>query len=182
MVTDKAKIKTSEFPDSFFKLGEVVEGEVIEHKRKAVFLDIGKTTGIIFGREYIEAQRELKKAKPGDKIKAKIIEIDGEGGYVELSLKSASKEIQEDLLRELQAKGEALKVKVVDFNRGGLVLKFKDFSGFLPTSQMKKEHFPKADTDKEILSQLQKFVGQTLEVKIFSYSPKQKRLVFSERI
>lgn len=180
----KTKVKTSSFPDSFFKVGELVEGEVIEHnqKNKAVFLDLGKATGVIFGREYLEARNQLKKVKVGDRLRAEVVGLDGEDGYIELSMRGAEEEVKKNFIKEVMAKGEILEGEVVGLNRGGLVVQLKDFSGFLPTSQMKKEHFPVGKTDEEILSQLKKLLGEVVKVKIFSYSPKQNRILLTERI
>ena len=181
MAKIKPKIKKSFIADSFFKIGELVEGEFLGAKGREAYIDLGKATGIIFGREYLEAVNVIKKLKRGDKVKAKIIELDGEGGYIELSLKEAFLELEEGQLKEVFSKGEIVEARVVGANRGGLLLQYRNFSGFLPTSQMSKEHFPKGKTDQEILDQLQKFIGQTFKVKIFNYSPKQKKVIFTEK-
>ncbi len=181
METKTTKIIKRRTNNIFLKAGETIEATVLEQKNKLAFFDLGQSTGIIFGREYFEARNVLRKLKPGDKVKVKIVEISGENGYIEVSLKEAYRDFQGEVLKNIQEKGEIVEAKVVGANRGGLLLKLNNFSGFLPTSQMSKDHFPKGKTDKEILDQLQKFIGQTLEVRIYNYLERQKKLIFTEK-
>mgnify|MGYP001562692377 CR=1 FL=1 len=68
----------------------LVEGVVIEVKRSAVYVDLGSFgTGIIYGREFLNAKDIIKKIKEGDIVKAKVIQCENDDGYVELSLKEA---------------------------------------------------------------------------------------------
>ncbi len=181
---NKSKQKQKKFikqNNTFFKGEEMVEATVLEIKNKVAYFDLGKSTGIVFGKEYLEAKNTIRKLKPGDKVTVKIIEINGEDGYIEVSLKEAYQNFQGETIKNIQEQGKTVGAKVIGANRGGLLLKFGGFSGFLPTSQMSKEHFPKGKTDQEILDQLQKFIGQTLEVKIYNYLAKQRGLIFTEK-
>src|SRR6185503_1859123 len=56
-------------------------------------------------------------------------------------------------------------------------------AGFLPASQLKAEHYPRvSDGDKDkILEELRKLVGQKLAVAMIGASPKQGKLIFSEK-
>jgi len=72
------------------KEGAIVDGQVIEIEKNALFVDLGPIgTGIIFGREYINARDTIKKIHVGDTIAAKVVLSENEDGYVELSLKEA---------------------------------------------------------------------------------------------
>jgi small subunit ribosomal protein S1 len=68
-------------------------------------------------------------------------------------------------------------------NKGGLMLVWQGISGFLPASQLKTEHYPRvADGDKDrILEELRKLVGQKISVAIIGASPKEGKLIFSEK-
>ena len=49
----------------------LIEGPVIEIKRNSVFVDLGHWgTGIIYGREFLNAKDIIKKIKVGDIVKA----------------------------------------------------------------------------------------------------------------
>jgi len=166
------------------RLGEIVEGKVIGYSKKAVFLDLGSWgTGIIYGREFLEAKEVLKDLKIGDNLLVKIIELENEEGYIELSLKEAGKEISWETLKQVKEKGEILKVKILGANKGGLLAEISGIPAFLPVSQLSPEHYPRVvDADKsKILTALQKFVGKELEVKIFDLSAKEEKLILSEK-
>jgi len=69
-------------------------------------------------------------------------------------------------------------------NKGGLILSWQGIQGFLPASQLAKEHYPRVpegDKDK-ILSELGKLVGIPLVVRIITADAKEGKLIFSERV
>lgn len=166
------------------RIGEIVEGKIIGFGQSAVYIDLGAIgTGIIFGREFNNARTELKKHGIGEKIRAKVVDLENKDGYIELSLSEAGKDIGWEELRARKERGETIKVKVVGANKGGLLAEVKGLQGFLPVSQLSPEHYPRVEgADKEkILERLQKLVGEELEVKIFDIIPKEDKLIFSEK-
>jgi small subunit ribosomal protein S1 len=72
---------------------------------------------------------------------------------------------------------------VKEANKGGLMLDWQGIPGFLPASQLKAEHYPRVlDGDKDkILDELRKLVGTTLPVSLISATPKEGKLIFSEK-
>src|SRR3989338_5798649 len=89
------------------KVGDVLEGTILGKESGAVYLDLGEWgTGIIYGREYYQAQDTLKGVKPGEKLTAKIVELENEDGYRELSIKEAGEEMAWSILRQKQITGE----------------------------------------------------------------------------
>ena len=99
-------------------IGSTVEGVVVAKDRSAIYIDLGSFgTGIIYGREYFEAKEIIKSLGIGDKVFAKITEMENEEGYRELSLKDASKDMSWQKLRDLKDKGEIVKVKVSGVNK-----------------------------------------------------------------
>jgi len=167
------------------KIGEIIEGKVIGKERQGLFLDLGALgTGIIYGKEFQEAKNELKNLKIGDSVFAKIIDLENEEGYIELSISQASNELIWEGLSLKKENGEVIVAKISGANRGGLLTEISGIPAFLPVSQLLSEHYPRVeggDTAK-ILKELQKFVGKEMEVKIFDLSPKEKKLILSEKI
>jgi len=166
------------------KIGEIVEGKVIGKGRSSLFVNlIPWGTGIIYGKEFQEAKDNLKNLKIGDTIFAKIMDLENEEGYIELSISGASKELTWEALKQKKEKGEILTVRILGANKGGLLSEISGIPAFLPVSQLSPEHYPKvegADTTK-ILRELQKFIGQELEIKIFDLDLKQEKLILSEK-
>jgi len=166
------------------RVGEIVEGKIIGKGQSTVYVDLGnKGTGIIYGREFHAAKNELKRLKTGDSVFAKIIELETENGYIDLSLTEAGREMGQEQLKQKKEEGQTVKVKIVGANKGGLLAETDGVRGFLPVSQLSSEHYPRVEgADKnKILSHLQQMVGQELEVKILNMDPKKEILVFSEK-
>ena len=166
------------------QIGKIVEGKIIGKARSTVFLDLGALgTGIIYGREFKESKNEIKNFKMGDTILAKIIDLENEDGYIELSLNQASNEMVWERIREKKEKGETIMIKILGANKGGLLTEISGIPAFLPVSQLLAEHYPKVekgDTAK-ILKELQAFIGQEMEVKVFDLDPRQNKLILSEK-
>ena len=72
---------------------------------------------------------------------------------------------------------------VEEANKGGLILSWQGIQGFLPASQLSKEHYPRVpEGDKEkILGELMRLVGHPLSVRIITADAKEGKLIFSER-
>ncbi|OGZ17481.1 MAG: 30S ribosomal protein S1 [Candidatus Nealsonbacteria bacterium RBG_13_36_15] len=167
-----------------FKIGEVVEGKIIGIERAAIFLDLGiQGTGIIYGKEFFEAKEILKNQKIGDKLHAKVVASDNEEGFIELSLAQAKKEITWQNLSQQQKEGEIIKAKILKANKGGLMTEIGNIPAFLPVSQLAPEHYPriKGGESSQVLRELQKFVGQELEVKILTLNQRNNQLILSEK-
>ena len=63
------------------KVGEIVEGTAIEKRGAKLFIDLGnRGIGVVYGREYYEAQDLIRNIEIGDKVTAKVIEIEKDEG------------------------------------------------------------------------------------------------------
>lgn len=166
------------------KPGEIAEGTVVEKERGVLFVDLGiRGMGIVYGREYKAAEDLIKPLAPGDTIHAKIVELDNDEGYIELSLKEAGDEKRWIKLREMRDKGDTVELKITEANRGGLIMELEGIKGFLPASQLSIKNYPRVEGgDKErILQELQKLAGTTLRVKVIDLDPREQKLIFSEK-
>lgn len=169
---------------SAFSTGSIVEGMVVAKDRSALFIDLGpQGTGVIYGKEFYEVKEIIKNLNIGDTVFAKIVEMENEDGYRELSLQDATKEIGWQKLKEMKDKGEIIKVKITGVNKGGLLTNINNMPAFLPVSQLSSENYPRvSDADKQkILKELQKFIGSTLEVKILDLLAQENKLILSEK-
>ncbi|MDD2696549.1 MAG: S1 RNA-binding domain-containing protein [Candidatus Pacebacteria bacterium] len=166
------------------QVGKIVEGKVIGKARSAIFLDLGPIgTGIIYGKEFQEAKEALKGLKIGETLFSKIVDLENDQGYIELSLSQASDELTWEKLRQVKEKGETITVKISGANKGGLLSEVFDVPAFLPVSQLLPENYPrveKGDTSK-IIKELQKFIGKDMEVKVFDLDSREGKLILSEK-
>ncbi|MFA4937219.1 MAG: S1 RNA-binding domain-containing protein [Patescibacteria group bacterium] len=166
------------------KVGDLVEGKIIAISKSEVRLDIdGLTTGIIRSRELFDESGEYTTLKLGDKVQATVLESENENGEMELSFRRAGHQKAWDKLEDLKSQSGIVIVKVVDANKGGLMVKLGHMPGFLPVSQLTVEHYPRVEGgDKgRILELLKKFIGQNFEVKIITVDEADEKLIVSER-
>ena len=164
--------------------GDLVEGTIIAISRGRVYVDLPPFgTGLIYGREYLNAADVLRKANPGDTISAKVVDPAGRDGYIELSLKEARQAAIWGEAEQAIAAETLYTLTAEEANKGGLILSWQGIQGFLPASQLTKEHYPRVpegDKDK-ILGELAKLVGKPLSVRIITADAKEGKLIFSER-
>jgi len=166
------------------RLGEVVEGNVVGTGKSAVYLDLGPIgTGIIYGKEFKEAKTILKDLKIGEKILAKVVGLETEEGFFELSLREANQEVTWKKIEELKEKGESVSIIVLGANKGGLLTQVFNVPAFLPVSQLSSENYPRIeDRDPgKILKELQKFLGKEMKVKVLDFLAKENKLILSEK-
>lgn len=86
-------------------------------------------------------------------------------------------------IREKKEKGEVIATVILNINKGGLIVEVNGIQGFLPLSQLSPEHYPKVDggDTAKIVQNLQKFRGQSFNVKILDFSEGENKLIVSER-
>lgn len=166
------------------KAGEVIEGHVLSKTAKNLYIDLGIFgIGIVYGIEFANAQNIIKNLKIGDSVFAKIVEVENEAGLRELSLAEAQSQKSWDLIRELKRTNKVVATKIINANRGGLMIEISGVAGFLPVSQLSNDHYPRVEGgDKtKILEELLKFVGQDFKVRVLDFDSKEGKLIVSEK-
>ncbi|MCD5381242.1 MAG: S1 RNA-binding domain-containing protein [Candidatus Pacebacteria bacterium] len=179
-VMDRLLIDTPDTP----KVGEVVEGTVSAIGRAKVYIDIMPFgTGVIYGREYMNARDILRKVAPGDTIASKVVMTENDDGYIELSLKEARQALIWADAESAVSNATILSLEVKEANKGGLIIDWQGIQGFLPASQLSSENYPRVtDGDKDkILTALNELVGKNLSVVMITADPKEQKLIFSEK-
>lgn len=169
---------------AFFREGDLVEATLLKKEPRACYFDLGHGgTGRIYGAELLNARNMLKSVKPGEKLNAKIMSLEDESGYIELSLSQADRQKSWATIQDLRDKDEAIKVTVTGVNTGGLLAEVGGMKAFLPVSQLSNEHYPRVNDGNrdKILEELKKFVGTELSVKIHDFNPRANKLIISER-
>ena len=168
------------------KQGSLVQGEILSVSKNAVMIDLGSLgTGIVYPGEFYDNTSLQKALQAGQHISAVFLDIEDEDGlgYRDLSLKRAQRTTAWEDIKEKKDKGEIISTKIVNINKGGLIVELNGVQGFLPLSQLSPEHYPKVeggDTTK-IVQALQKFRNQDFQVKILDFSEDENRLIVSEK-
>ena len=167
------------------QVGDVVQGTVVSTGRREVRLDsAGILTGVIRGRELFAEAAEFRNMKPGDGVEATVLDLENEMGELELSFRFAGQRKAWDELRHLFTTQETIDVRVLEANKGGLLVRVGHVTGFLPVSQLSPDHYPRvAGGDKnKILEKLKSYVGETMKVKVLDVQEAEEKLIVSEKV
>jgi small subunit ribosomal protein S1 len=84
-----------------------------------------------------------------------------------------------DRARQIYEQDETVSLKVVDFNRGGLLVEGSDLHGFVPISHLVDIPSEQAEEERDQL--LSKYIAGCLSLKVIECDPARGRVVFSER-
>ncbi|RJQ13753.1 30S ribosomal protein S1 [Candidatus Parcubacteria bacterium] len=166
------------------KVGEIIKGNIITKKGNTLYIDLGNfRTGIVYGQEFYLAKEFIKSLKEQDPVSIKVLDLENEDGYVELSLAQAGLSLGWQKLAQIKDEKTTVSVKIEEANRGGLIAALEGQKAFLPVSQLSNEHYPRIEEGQKdkILEELQKLVGVDLEVRIIDVDPSTNKLIISER-
>jgi small subunit ribosomal protein S1 len=166
------------------KAGDMVEGKLISVGKNEVYVDLeGYGIGVVRGRELYDDEATLSALKPGDQIFVSVVDPENKDGIVELSLRQAGQERVWQTLREKMESKEVVRTKILEANKGGLMVEINNVTGFLPVSQLSLEHYPRVeDGDKNrILGVLQSYIGQLFDVQIITADAQEEKLIVSEK-
>lgn len=166
------------------KVGDVASGKALEINKNGLIVDLENfKAGLVLMKELKENPEYFKSIKMGDKITVKIINLENEDGFVEVSLKEAGSEQGWKELEEAMQTKRVIEAKVLKANKGGLILDVKKNQAFMPVSQLSSEHYPRVEGGdaQKILQALQKLVGKILKVKIIDLNYRDEKLIVSEK-
>lgn len=164
--------------------GANAEGTVLDIDKNSMYIDLSPFgTGIVFGREFLSIKDIIKNISVGDSITAQVIETEGYKGYIELSLKEARKATIWQEAEQFRKDGTVLSLTVKEANKGGLMIQWQGITGFLPASQLGPDNYPKVSGgDKNrILMELEKLVGQKLDLQVITVDLEEEKLIFTEK-
>jgi 4-hydroxy-3-methylbut-2-enyl diphosphate reductase len=152
--------------------GQIVEGLIVHLDDTGALVDVGtKSEGHIPAEELAGEPGEDRPLAVGDRVSVYVIRPEDEEGSPVLSKKIADYERVWQRLSEAYEKGDVLSAMVTDRVRGGLVVDL-GLRGFLPASHVQARN----------VHALDRFVGQSLKVKIVEVDRGRKRVVVSQRL
>ncbi len=154
--------------------GEVVTGTVVHIDHEGVLVDVGqKSEGLIrpneLSREPVQNMEDI--VKVGDKVDVVVIDPSGRDGALLLSKKRADFEKAWDRVQEGLGNGQTMQAMVTDRVKGGLVVDL-GIRGFVPASHVGNGK----------LKNLEKFVGQSIPLKVLEVDREHRKVVLSHRL
>ena len=137
-VTDMSELPESAFSPREYRRGDLVTGEIVRIDEEGMVISAGlKTEGIVPPQEMRTLTDEKREQMlPGTRVMVIHVNNRGPGGMAVFSYDQAQeKQVWEDLI-DLHQKDSELFAKVVQHNKGGLVVDWNGIRGFVPFSQM----------------------------------------------
>jgi 4-hydroxy-3-methylbut-2-enyl diphosphate reductase len=152
--------------------GQIVEGLIVQIDERGALVDVGtKSEGHITREDLADGTTEEgKPLEVGDRISVYVVRPEDDEGNPVLSKKRADYERVWWRVIEAHEKGEVLSAMVVDRVKGGLVVDL-GLRGFLPASHVRTRN----------VHALDRFIGQSLKVKIVEVDRARKRVVVSHK-
>jgi small subunit ribosomal protein S1 len=169
------------------KRGDVVEGVLVRIDQDEILVDIGlKSEGVLSTRELpANGYGSLPELHLDDRVLVYVIQPETQEGHAVLSLKRANTERQWRIAEEQYKSGELLRAKVIDYNKGGLIVDVAGIRGFVPISQilnLKREEVASGGENQETAAKLQGMKDKELQLKIIEINRARNRLILSERL
>lgn len=162
------------------KYGDTVDGRIMRVDRDEILVDIGaKAEGIVPSREMQSLPQEDRAAlQVGDVLLVFVVQSEDKEGRAILSVDKARQERSWRALQTAFEKGEVISARVVNYNKGGLLVNLDGVRGFVPASQVSGiSRGP--DTQKQ--SDMAKMVNTDLNLKVIEINRNRNRLILSER-
>ena len=163
------------------KYGDVIEGTVMRKDPDEILVDIGsKSEGIIPSNELSSlTSEEFSRLAIGDEVLVSVLQPEDKEGHVVLSLDRARQEKSWRKLQKQFENNEIIEAEVNGYNNGGLLVNLEGVRGFVPASQV--TGLSSGGTDAAKQSELSRFTGQKLPLKIIEINRNRNRLILSER-
>lgn len=160
--------------------GDTVDGIIMRIDRDEILVDIGsKSEGVVQSREMQSLTNEDRAAlKPGDEILVFVVQSEDREGRAVLSVDKARQEKSWRRLQQVHEAGEAIEAKVVNYNKGGLLVNLDGVRGFVPASQVSSIG---RGTETQKQSDMARLVNTNLTLKIIEINRTRNRLILSER-
>ena len=175
------QLLAEEKPIVHLNRGDVVEGIVIDTEHGEILVDVGaKAEGVIPSNEAREEKEMVEGLRPGDTILVYIASAENEHGQIQLSLKKAAQARRWTALRSAAEDQTVIPVKVLDHNKGGLIVDAQRIRGFIPFSHLTSGPARTA-SPQEVADELNRLIGQELQAVVIEADQKANRLILSEK-
>lgn len=177
MQNDSVNNETMDQFDTSFNVprtGKIIKGNIIMIAEKELIVNIGYKSDAIIPLEEIpdiDNQKLSEKFSVDQEIEAVIIKTNDGVGNVLLSIKKMSSKKDNKELETAFKEKTPINVIVKEVVNGGLIALYKDIKGFIPASQL----------DVKFVSDLNSYVGKSLEVEVIKYDTRKNKIILSRK-
>jgi small subunit ribosomal protein S1 len=161
--------------------GQILDGVILEAKRDEIILDVGLKRDAIVTRRDLErlSAEVIKELTPGKEVQTYVLQPSNGDGDLIVSINKALELEDWTIAQRLMEADEVTDAKVVETNKGGLLVRFGRLTGFVPNSHI--ESVPPSSSETKMRKIKDELVGQTLQLKVIQVETKRNRLILSER-
>jgi small subunit ribosomal protein S1 len=162
------------------KYGDTVDGRIMRIDKDEILVDIGaKAEGIVPSREMQSLPAEDRAAlQIDDQLLVFVVQSEDKEGRAILSVDKARQEKSWRSLQIAYESGDVIAARVVNYNKGGLLVNLDGVRGFVPASQVNGiSRGP--ETQKQ--SDMARMVNTDLQLKVIEINRNRNRLILSER-
>ncbi len=154
--------------------GQEVEATIVATIEHEIVLDLGsKSEGILNKKDL--SPEQLANLKIGDKLQVLVIRTENESGQAVVGLHRISNRAASSpkwaKFEQLKHSGNTVSGKVLELNKGGLVVESNTIRGFLPSSQILIGDAGNLET----------LIGKDLELTVIEVDSNQNRLIFAQK-
>lgn len=154
------------------KPGDMVAGRVVSVDESGALVDVGyKSEGLIPAGELARRTAHEPELRPGDEIMVCVTSVDAQEGVLRLSKRRADEKLAWERLEKALAEKEPVEARVIQEVKGGLTVDV-GLRGFVPASQVERGY----------VSDLAKYVGRVLRLRVLELDRERGRAVLSQRV
>jgi len=160
--------------------GDTLDGIIMHIDRDEILVDIGsKSEGVVPSKEMSSLlPEEREELHVGEEILVFVVQSEDKEGRAVLSLDKARQEKSWRRLQQQFETSDVLQAKVINYNKGGLLVNLDGVRGFVPASQVSGIS---RGPDAQKQSDMARLVGGSLTLKIIEINRNRNRLILSER-
>jgi small subunit ribosomal protein S1 len=161
--------------------GQILEAEILHIDKREVILDAGLKKDAIAPIEDLEAWEEDGQIAlaEGDRIPIFITDAFSGEGELRVSIRKGLENEDWIEAETYLENDEILSLEVVDYNRGGVLVKFGSLSGFVPNSHL--DEFQHQHGKSLLNTYKETLIGAELSLQVIEVDPQRDRLILSAR-
>jgi small subunit ribosomal protein S1 len=159
--------------------GQIRQGKIVKIEEHGITVDLGLKRDGFVPRTDLErlGEEATSSLEPGQEITARVLGLEDQDGNLVLSLYQARFEKDWTRAQELLESDDVWQGEVIEYNRGGLIVKFGNLRAFVPAS-----HLARRLSSHRFKARLEAYVGQELPLKVIEASRNRRRVILSERL
>lgn len=160
--------------------GDLLTGTVLAVDDYGIIVDVGLKRDGVVPRHEADSLGDEFSYKVGDTITVMVVNTEDREGNLIVSIQQARASRDWARARRQMERGDLHCARVIDSNRGGLIVPYGELRGFVPASHI--VGLPRGLDESERIEALRTFIGRELELKIIEVNPRRRRLVLSQRL